>query len=97
MAYYHQWRVKAMQTAQINVSDNILSALNISINEVVSSMRKVYAAQMYEDSNLSLGQAAELCGLQKFDFAEYLSQHNWPVINYDEEDLEKEFAMLDSL
>jgi len=37
---------------------------------------RLIAAKLYESGKLSLGQAAEMCGMKKWDFAEIL-------INYD--------------
>jgi len=40
---------------------------------------------------LSLGRSAELSGLSKWDFIEFLSDNNVPVLDYEEDELAREF------
>jgi predicted HTH domain antitoxin len=79
-----------MQQAAITFSDDLLFSLNMSANEIVSSMRKEYAAKMYQEGKLTLGQAAEFCGLCLYDFTAFLAVQDIPVINYDPEDFDRE-------
>jgi predicted HTH domain antitoxin len=79
-----------MQQAAITFSDDLLLSLNMPIHEIVSSMRKEYAVKMYQEGKLTLGQAAEFCGLCLYDFTALLAVKNIPVINYDPEDLDRE-------
>jgi predicted HTH domain antitoxin len=83
-----------MQQTAISISDNVLLALNMPIDEVVFSMRKGYAAQLYQDGKLTLGQAAELCGMEKYDFTAVLSYLSIPVINYSVDDFNKELETI---
>jgi predicted HTH domain antitoxin len=39
---------------------------------------------------LSLGRAAELSGLSKWDFIEYLSDNDVPVVDYDQDEIIRE-------
>lgn len=45
------------------------------------------AAKLYESGKLSLGQAAEMAGLNKTDFSAALSKHGVSFINYSFEDV----------
>jgi predicted HTH domain antitoxin len=83
-----------MQQTAISIPDNILLALNMQIDEVVLSMRKEYAAKLYQDSKLTLGQAAELCGMDKYDFTAVLSYLSIPVINYEVSGFDKELETI---
>ncbi len=49
------------------------------------------AARLYESGKLSLGQAAERCGLKKWDFPNVLSEFDKPYFQYTGEDLLNEF------
>jgi predicted HTH domain antitoxin len=58
--------------------------LNIPKNYGLSEAetKKFLAAKLYEAGRLSLGQAAEMAGLSKPDFAEILSDYGVSLINY---------------
>jgi len=43
---------------------------------------KFLSAKLYESGRLSLGQAAELCGLSKIAFAEIIGDYNVSLFNY---------------
>ena len=44
--------------------------------------RPLIAAKLWEARRLSLGQAAEMAGLDKQTFMEFLGKQNIPVFNY---------------
>jgi len=48
------------------------------------------AVKLFETGKLSIGQAAKLAGYSKRTFIELLSKMGIPVINYPDEDLERE-------
>jgi predicted HTH domain antitoxin len=78
-----------MQTS-IAIPDNLLLSLNMTADETVSSMRKEYAIKMYQNGKLTLGQAAEFCATDKYEFTFLLSSASVPVINYDVDDFKNE-------
>jgi predicted HTH domain antitoxin len=43
---------------------------------------KMIASKLYERGTLSLGQAANLVGMPKWDFAEILADYGVSIINY---------------
>lgn len=45
------------------------------------------AAKLYEAGKLSLGQAAEMCGMKKWDFPKILAQFDVPYFQYTAEDV----------
>lgn len=45
------------------------------------------AAKLYESGKLSLGQAAEMCGMKKWDFPEVLASFDVPYFQYTLEDI----------
>lgn len=49
------------------------------------------AAKLYEAGKLTLGQAAEMCGMKKWDFPEVLAEFNIPYFQYSGDDLLNEF------
>jgi predicted HTH domain antitoxin len=46
-----------------------------------------FAAKLYEQGKLSLGQGAEIAGYSKSTFMELLSKYNVPIFNYDPEEI----------
>jgi predicted HTH domain antitoxin len=60
------------------------------MEEIISSMRKEYAKKMYQEGKLTLGQCAEFCSLDKYDFISLLANADIPVINYSVEELKHE-------
>jgi len=45
----------------------------------------------FRERVLSPGRSAELTGLSKWDFIEFLSDNNVPVLDFEEEELAREF------
>jgi len=73
----------SMTTMTIQVPD----ALEKEHDETV----RFIAAKMYEAQKLTLGQAAEMCGIKKWDFPAVLAQYNVDYFQYTAEDLLDEF------
>jgi hypothetical protein len=69
-----------MQQTALSFSDDLLLSLNMSVSELVSSMRKEYAA--------------EFCEVGLYDFTALLAFQDIPVINYDPEDLDRELLSI---
>ncbi len=52
---------------------------------------RLIAAKLYEAGKLSLGQAAEMCGVKKWDFPAVLAEFNISYFQYTGDDLLNEF------
>lgn len=48
---------------------------------------RLIAAKLYEARKLSLGQAAEMCGVKKWDFPAVLAQFDVPYFQYTVDDV----------
>ena len=68
-----------------------LSAFGLTKEKIASESRKLLALKCFRDKVLSLGRSAELSGLSKWDFIEYLSDNNVPVVDYEDDELTREF------
>jgi predicted HTH domain antitoxin len=68
-----------MKTLTLNIPD----AIDLDDKEVAM----LVATKLYEQSKLSLGQAAEITGLSKRTFAELLGKYNVSIFNYPASDL----------
>lgn len=74
-----------------------LSASGLTKEKIASESRKLLALKCFRDKVLSLGRAAELSGLSKWDFIEFLSDNDVPVLDYEAEELEREFETAERL
>ncbi|MEO6524531.1 MAG: UPF0175 family protein [Mucilaginibacter sp.] len=68
-----------MTTMTIQVPD----ALEKEHDETV----RLIAAKLYEAHKLTLGQAAEMCGMKKWDFPAVLAQYDVDYFQYTAEDV----------
>ncbi|HVS93183.1 MAG TPA: UPF0175 family protein [Mucilaginibacter sp.] len=48
---------------------------------------RLIAAKLYEAGKVTLGQAAEMCGMKKWDFPAVLAKFNIPYFQYTAEDV----------
>jgi len=74
-----------------------LSASGLTKERIASESRKLLALKCFRDKVLSLGRSAELSGLSKWEFIEFLSENDVPVIDYKEDELTREFKTVEKL
>jgi predicted HTH domain antitoxin len=74
-----------------------LSAYGLTKEKIAGESRKLLALKCFKDKILSIGMAAELSGLSKWDFIEYASDNNVPVVDYDQDEIKREFETADNL
>ena len=67
-----------------------LSATGLTKEKIASESRKLLALKCFKEKVLSLGRAAELSGLSKWDFIEYLSDNDVSVVDYDQDEIARE-------
>ena len=89
-----------MKTTQaiIDLSEDLylsLSSFGLTKEKIVSESRKLLAMKYFQDKILSLGKAAQLSGLSKWNFIEYLSNNNISIIDYDE--INREFEAVNKI
>lgn len=68
-----------------------LSSLGLTKEKIASESRRLLAIKYFKEKVLSLGKATELAGRSKWEFIEYLSENDVPVIDYDEDEIKREF------
>lgn len=84
--------------AVIDLPENLylsLSSVGLTKEKLAQESRKLLALKFYRGKILSLGKAAELSGLSKWDFIDYLGANETPVINFDDDELKREFRSVD--
>ncbi len=86
--------------AVINISQELYSSLSffgLTREQIVSDSRKLLALKYFQAKFLSPGKAAELAGMSRTDFIEYLSDSGIPIIDYDEDEMNRELATAESI
>ena len=89
-----------MVQATIDLPEDLylsLSGVGITRDQIVSDSKKLLALKYFQTKILSLGKATELSGLSKWRFIEYLSQNNIPIIDYDDDEIEREFERAEQI
>jgi len=74
-----------------------LSCFGLTRERIVSESIKLLALKYFQEKLLSMGKAAELSGLSKLNFIEYLSSNNVPVIDYDDDKISREFEVAENI
>ncbi|MCX6274763.1 MAG: UPF0175 family protein [Bacteroidetes bacterium] len=71
-----------MRTLSFNVPDSV----DLDAKEIVM----IVATRLYDQGRLSLGQAAEMAGINKRAFAELLGKYKISIFNYPASDLSRD-------
>ena len=74
-----------------------LQANGIFREVLAERSRHLLGLLFYQDRVLSLGQAARLAGVSRWEFIDLLADYKVPVIDYTDEELAAEFAAVDQL
>lgn len=74
-----------------------LRARGLFREALAEESRRLLALRYYQDRILSLGKAARLAGMSRWQFVDFLSSNDVPVIDYSDEELATEFAAVDAL
>ena len=75
----------------------VLQTHGIFRENLAEQARRLLAMRFYRERVLSLGKAARLAGLDRWAFIEYLSENQTPVLDYDDEELQAEFAAVEEM
>jgi predicted HTH domain antitoxin len=73
----------------LEIPYDVLLNLHKSPAEAVKDIRRQAAIRYYKKRALSLGKAADLAGMSRFEFIDYLRFNDEPVFQYTNEELEE--------
>ena len=79
-----------MKALTIPYSDDLLITTGQSPETLEQELRFLLAVKLFELRRLSLGRAAELCGMSKIRFMDELGRLKIPVINLDDDQIQDE-------
>ncbi|HET8838289.1 MAG TPA: UPF0175 family protein [Flavobacteriaceae bacterium] len=77
----------SIQTISVDFPNDILLALNESENDLKKRIKIILAIQLYKIQKLTIGKAAQLSGLSRFEFENELSKNKIPISNLTEKDI----------
>lgn len=69
------------KTISIDIPSDILLALNETESEFKKSIKISLAMRLYKQQKLTIGKAAQLSGLPRFEFETILSENEIPISN----------------
>ncbi len=72
------------ETMRLEVSQDILAALKLGIQDFTQYMRLAAAVDCFQEKKLSLGKAAQLAGCNRLDFLDLLAEKGIAVFDCDE-------------
>lgn len=70
----------------------ILRAQGVFREKLAERTQRLLAMRFFQERLLSLGQAARLAGMSRWQFIEFLAENDVPVLDFNEEELADEFA-----
>ena len=79
-----------MRALTIPYPDDLLVASGLSAEALEQEFRFLLAVKLFELRRLSLGKAAELCGLGKLRLMDELGRLKIPVINLEDDQIQDE-------
>jgi len=82
------------QTISVELPSDILLTLNESETELKQHIKISLAIQLYLKQKLTIGKAAQVAGLSRFEFETTLSENNIPISNLDYNDILGDSAKL---
>ena len=77
----------SIQTISVDFPNDILLALNESENDLKKRIKLTLAIQLYKLQKLTIGKAAQLSGMPRFEFEKELSKNTISISNLKEEDI----------
>ena len=76
-----------VQTIQIDFPADILLTLNETENELIKQIKLSLAIRLYTQQKVTIGKAAQIAELTRFEFESTLSDQQIPISNLDLEDV----------
>ena len=80
-----------MPTISIQCPDSVLISLKESPEEFAREATKMLAVKLYEMGKLSSGRAAELAGMSRISFLQFLAGLDTPIFDLTKQELERDF------
>ena len=80
----------------VKVPRDLVRILKVRDEDITKLVRLYLAIELYREGKVSLGKAAEIVGVSKWEMMEILASKNIPI-QYDVEDLKKDIKTLEEM
>ena len=70
-----------MAKVQIELPEALIRTANLSLNQLSLDVAKMIALELFREYAVSMGKAAELCGVSVEEFMEDFSRRGFELIN----------------
>lgn len=87
-------RTNASVTVEVELPRDALG--DIEVSQLGIDLRRLWAVEQVRRHRLGVGRAAEVAGMPRAAFMQFLGEHGLPVIDYPLEDLKEELSLLGS-
>lgn len=81
---------------EIELPKELLLICRVKESEIDIFLKKLIAVELYKEEIVSMGKAAEIAGISKIDFIDFLRERKIPV-RYGREEIEKDIETLKKL
>lgn len=75
------------QTISLDIPSDILLALNESEDKLKNEIKILLAIRFFQQEKLTIGKAAQLCGLSRLEFESLLSENEISISNLTLDDI----------
>jgi predicted HTH domain antitoxin len=86
-----------MSQVKVLLSEDLVKAAHLESGEVSLEAAKLIALELFREQKVSIGRAAELCGVPLATFMDFAAAHEVPPLNYDHADLKHDRRTLAKL
>ena len=86
-----------MGSVKIEIEEPLAAILHQTNQPVQEAGREMIVLELYRRGAISSGKAAELLGMQRFDFVQHASRLGIPFFDMTQDEWEAEMAALESL
>jgi predicted HTH domain antitoxin len=86
-----------METVRVELPSSLLKAANLEETNLSQEAARLLALELYRESKVSLGRAAELCETPVALFMDFAAKHGVPPLRYSYDDLEEERRSTDRI
>ncbi|MFH1076881.1 MAG: UPF0175 family protein [Pseudomonadota bacterium] len=67
-----------------DVPEDVLASLRMGVKGLEHDMKRFLALHYFKNKRLSIGKAARLAGMNRFDFMDFLAEERVVLFDYDE-------------
>lgn len=86
-----------LKTVQIVFPSEILEALSTSYQDSEELLKEAAVLELYREGRISSGKAAEVLGMERFEFIRYAGMKGIPFLRISPDDLEEEVKLIEGL